>query len=161
MPTDDVFFRNPAWSRTEAKLWKALWFLKRGKPTNPELAEAAKQGRLRVNFLTVSLEAACSRTLINTVDCAYPDVRQAILDIKGTNPLILENRKLKDEVAALTKQLQARDSLHAEILARAREVEKGRAQVRLAMHNPSTKAGRAGDMRLVGRKLNDESSSDT
>lgn len=161
MSTEEKFVRNPAWSRTEAKLWKALWSLKLGKPSNPELAKAAEQGRLRVNFLTVSLEAACSRTLINTVDCAYPDVRQAILDIKGTNPLILENRRLKDEVAALTKQIQARDSLHAEILARARKIEKGRAEARLAMHNPSTKVGRAADMRIVGRKLGDESDSDT
>lgn len=55
--------------------------VKEGRPENPELVLRAKQGKLKSNPTTVSLEAGVSRTLIGYDDCRYPTVRQKILGI--------------------------------------------------------------------------------
>lgn len=91
-----------------------------GEPANPKLKNAAEAGRLRVNIVTVALEAGRSRTLIGHDNCPFPDLRRRILELKNEGPtarharhaLKVANRR----IAELTKQLAERDSIQAALV---------------------------------------------
>ena len=103
--------------------------LKSGVPNHPELERKAKEGVLRVNILSVSMEAGHSRSLIGYEGCAYPDVREEILRAldseipRGT--LKAEIRRLRNEVSELQDKLDWRDTYHAELMVRLRSYERG------------------------------------
>lgn len=91
-----------------------------GKPHNRELAQKAKEGKLRINISSVARESGRSRTLIALEKTKYPEVRRAILAVSGKCPrdnsttksagyrekikkLERQNRLLASHVAALTE----------------------------------------------------------
>lgn len=56
----------------------ALQRLAEGKPQNKMLKARVREGRLKINAVSVALEAGRSRTLIALEECRYPKVREAI-----------------------------------------------------------------------------------
>lgn len=62
----------------EQDFMDAISRLRDGKPRNKDLRAKASKGTLKVNKVTVALEADHSRTLISKKDCRYPRVRQEI-----------------------------------------------------------------------------------
>lgn len=116
---------SSAQTKTERALWEALQRIETGAPNNPDLIDALKSGRLRVNFATVAKEAGCSRTLIGVEGCAYPKVRDAIIQRKS-QPLKAEIERLRARVAELEMKLRERDSTYAELLLRTRALQRGR-----------------------------------
>lgn len=127
MSTEDSFRADSCWSTVEAHLRKALWNLERGTPTNVELKSLAEAGRLRISPSTVAKEAGVSRTLIGMDDCAYPGVRKAIGQNKKSKVDELKRKisQLEEEKRELERQLRARDSTNAEIILRARAIQRG------------------------------------
>ncbi len=118
-------------SKIHSDFAEALARLIDGKPNNQELAQKAKEGKLRINVSSVALESGRSRTLIALEKTKYPEIRRAILAVAGKgkgpesrsnaksanyremiNELELQNRLLASHVAALTEQ---RDRLLAEL----------------------------------------------
>jgi hypothetical protein len=67
----------------EADFLNALSRLKEGKPLDPTLKKRAATGRLVINPVTVASEAGRSRTLVGSDDCAYPHIRELILQAGG------------------------------------------------------------------------------
>lgn len=127
MANDDQFISEPGWGPVEKRLYKALWSLKNGAPKNADLKELAAQGKLKVTLTSVAKEAGVSRTLIGMEKCAYPGVRKAVVGSKRSKVDEL-NRKieaLQEQVKDLEARLLARDSTNAEILLRARALQKG------------------------------------
>lgn len=61
----------------------ALHRLMEGKPQNKTLKASAKAGKLKINAVSVALEAGRSRTLIALEDCRYPKVREAVKLAQG------------------------------------------------------------------------------
>lgn len=58
----------------EKSLLAAIGRLQQGMPTNPELSDRARTGKLKVNATTVTMEAGCARRLAY----AFPRVRKAL-----------------------------------------------------------------------------------
>jgi hypothetical protein len=91
-----------------------------GKPTNLKLKQEASNGRLKLTYATVALEACRSRSLIAHENCGYQSVRARILQLSSDeggverpNPrnklaeLRRENEELKSKLAtALNAQLE-------------------------------------------------------
>jgi predicted RNase H-like nuclease (RuvC/YqgF family) len=82
-----------------------------GRPTSEALKELHKEGRLRLTFATVALEAGRSRSLIAHENCAYQDVRGKIIEIcsksasqKGKSKIVAG---LREEISVLKSQLAA------------------------------------------------------
>ncbi|MGA0534235.1 MULTISPECIES: hypothetical protein [Hansschlegelia] len=57
----------------------ALARLEAGRPTNRALIQRAARGRLKINIVSVAIEAGHSRTLIGHAGCRFPAARTAIL----------------------------------------------------------------------------------
>lgn len=67
----------------EQDFLEALQRLVEGKPLNKTLKASAKAGKLKINVVSVALEAGRSRTLIALEDCRYPKVREAVKLAQG------------------------------------------------------------------------------
>jgi predicted kinase len=67
----------------EQDFLEALQRLVEGKPQNKILKASAKVGKLKINVVSVALEAGRSRTLIAMEDCRYPKVREAVKLAQG------------------------------------------------------------------------------
>lgn len=67
----------------EQDFLKALQRLVEGKPQNKTLKASAKAGKLKINVVSVALEAGRSRTLIALENCRYPKVREAVKLAQG------------------------------------------------------------------------------
>jgi predicted kinase len=67
----------------EQDFLEALQRLVEGKPLNKTLKGSAKAGKLKINAVSVALEAGRSRTLIALENCRYPKVREAIKLAQG------------------------------------------------------------------------------
>lgn len=67
----------------EQDFLEALQRLVEGKPHNKKLKASAKAGKLKVNTVSVALEAGRSRTLIALENCRYPKVREAVKLAQG------------------------------------------------------------------------------
>lgn len=64
-------------------------------------------GRIPINFSTVAREARHSRTLIGTKDCAYPNIRNAILkSMHGDTEIVDENLTRNSRRAETTDELK-------------------------------------------------------
>ncbi|AJY44045.1 hypothetical protein I6G56_14820 [Burkholderia humptydooensis] len=131
----------------------ALQRLIDGTPTHPKLIAKAADGKLRVNLLSVSIEAGHSRTLIGHKDCAYPDVRNAILrTLENFGPketLKAEILRLRNQVSELQDKLEERDSYNVRLLLRLRAYEQGNDASGKRM-KPASKSERQAAMSIVG-----------
>jgi hypothetical protein len=67
----------------EQDFLEALQRLVEGKPQNKTLKASAKAGKLKINAVSVALEAGRSRTLIALENCRYPKVREAVKLAQG------------------------------------------------------------------------------
>ncbi len=67
----------------EQDFLEALQRLVEGKPQNKTLKANARAGKLKINAVSVALEAGRSRTLIALEDCRYPKVREAVKLAQG------------------------------------------------------------------------------
>jgi hypothetical protein len=130
----------------------ALGRLQSGCPKHEDLATRAAAGKLRINFSTVAMEAGHSRTLIAFSDCAYPDVRTAVLDAceqygarRGTVKETM--RELREEISSLNDKLDLRDTAYAELVIRTEAYEKGVLVPREQRQKP--KGGRPSNTRIV------------
>ena len=91
---------------------EALARLHQGRPENHRLAKLADVGKLRITVASVAQEAGRSRTLIGTVNCRFPDVRDRIIKgaprEKGSTSAIdglrRENKMLRAQVELLRSQ---------------------------------------------------------
>lgn len=75
-----------------------------GKPRVPRLKRHASEGRLNINPTTVALEAGRSRTLIATVSCRLPSVRNRIIESRRPDE-IAAPRTASDAIARLREQV--------------------------------------------------------
>jgi hypothetical protein len=74
---------TPAPDAIEKDFTDALKHLVEGEPTHKKLKAMLKSGKLKINTVTVALEAGRSRTLIGMDKCRYPKVREAIRLAQG------------------------------------------------------------------------------
>ena len=103
-------------NQAERDFIEALERLKKGTPRHQRLKALAAKGALRITISSVALEAGRSRTLIGTADCAYPAIRNRILDERQPTAqrrtqddiitqLRRDNQGLKAENACIATQL--------------------------------------------------------
>ena len=116
----------------ERHLLDAWARVKEGRPENPKLAVLAKQGKLKANPTTVSIEAGVSRTLIGYDKCRYPNVRQAIcekdaaadqLPVRVPTDMRAINEDLKQINRTLEQRLKVSLSEQAAMLKRMQKLE--------------------------------------
>lgn len=105
---------------TAAAFEAALARLITGQPDHPDLQAKAAAGQLRISFSTVAKEAGRSRTLIGHDGCAYPKMRQRILDLMEEGPRAQAARDLFKKTATrnsdLTQRLAAQESIQAALV---------------------------------------------
>lgn len=87
----------------ESDFRQALERLIAGAPKDPTLAKRAKEGRLAINPVTVAKEANRSRTLVGSDNCAYPHIRELILQ---AGPKERASPTGKDVIAELRRTIQ-------------------------------------------------------
>lgn len=101
-------------SRAKRDLLDALERLKAGHPTELRLVERAIRGKLRINPLTVSIEAGRSRTLIGMPDCMSPDVRELVLAERNRSVdyrvRVSDVLAAKAQVRELLEKIRTKDS---------------------------------------------------
>ena len=105
----------------EHELMEALQRLVDRRPQDPDLAQKAQRGTLKINISSVAKEAGRSRTLVSHGRCAYPQVRAAILNYRNyRNPpkqatsMAEINRWLRGENAELRRSIKlAREAMAA------------------------------------------------
>lgn len=109
-----------------------------GAPDNPQLRDAALNGKLQVNPTTVARESGRSRTYFGFRDCLLPDVRQRILEAKTSTGRAVALRALatalRVQVRKLEEEIKVRDSAIvalkvAVIQARERQGNRGQSDV--------------------------------
>lgn len=109
------FSDNNPISQIEADFFAAIDRLVSGKPKNADLKRKARDGSIRITCASVAKEAGRSRTLIAHKNCAYPRVRQRIIELlktpsgpKFTNETVLqlrrENKDLTSKIRAAEHQ---------------------------------------------------------
>lgn len=112
----------------EKDLLAALKRLKEGRPTNPTLIARLPKGHLRINPKTVSMEAQRSRTLIGMKNCAFPQIRQAVLkEAETAIRYQLRQADVQAATAVVTKMkisIRQKDTALAAALLRIDELEK-------------------------------------
>src|SRR6516225_6498756 len=102
----------------EHELMEALQRLVDRRPQDPDLAQKAKRGTLKINISSVAKEAGPSRTLVSHGCCAYPQVRAAILNYRNppnqATSMAEINRRLRSENAELRRSIKlAREAMAA------------------------------------------------
>jgi len=102
----------------EHELMDALQRLVDRRPQDPDLAQKAQRGTLKINISSVAKEAGRSRTLVSHGCCAYPQVRAAILNYRNppnqATSMAEINRRLRSENAELRRSIKlAREAMAA------------------------------------------------
>jgi len=102
----------------ERELVEALQRLVDRRPQDPNLAQKAQRGTLKINVSSVAKEAGRSRTLLSHGRCAYPQVRAAILNYRNppnqATSMAEINRRLRGENAELRRSIKlAREAMAA------------------------------------------------
>ena len=102
----------------EHELMEALQRLVDRRPQDPDLAQKAQRGTLKINISSVAKEAGRSRTLVSHGCCAYPQVRAAILNYRNPPKQATStaeiNRRLRSENAELRRSIKlAREAMAA------------------------------------------------
>lgn len=93
-------------SEAEKDLFDALDRLKANEPTHPELIRKARQKKLRINPTTVAKEAKRARTLIGLENCAYPEIRKAIAQLKAPPKPVPSHTEIVDGLKRENKSLR-------------------------------------------------------
>ena len=120
---------SPVGLTMERRLRAAIKRICDAKPTDEALVQLSATNKLRVTISNVAREAGCSRTLIGHEGCAYPEVRNEVLKLMAVQKgktLNEEIGRLREEVAALEGEIEARDSAYAELVIRVAEFQRGR-----------------------------------
>lgn len=92
----------------------ALRRLVAGHPTESRNVELAARNRLRITIVSVAREARKSRTLIGSIGCPYPDVREEVLRHGGELANGSKKRRAADTVATLrAKNQRLREDIRA------------------------------------------------
>jgi hypothetical protein len=99
-------------NQAERDFIEALERLEKGMPRHQRLKALAAKGALRVTISSVALEAGRSRTLIGTANCAYPGIRNRILDERQPTT---QRRTQDDIIARLRRDNQALKAENARI----------------------------------------------
>lgn len=98
----------------------ALTRLLAGTPTDARLADQAVEGKLRVSFLNIAIEAKHSRTLIAHDGCRYPEFRVKVQRLLEDNPRAVQTRKAlvaaKTRIRELEEAVRAKDSIMAALI---------------------------------------------
>lgn len=102
----------------ESDLLEALARLRAGTPRSKILQERSTKRGVAINPVTVALEAGRSRTLIGSDQCAYPHVRELVLQAGGNRRIPNTNKvdivtKLRGVIGALENELAAAQTLLA------------------------------------------------
>ena len=102
----------------EHELMEALQRLVDRRPQDPDLAQKAQRGTLKINISSVAKEAGRSRSLGSHGCCAYPQVRAAILNYRNppnqATSMAEINRRLRSENAELRRSIKlAREAMAA------------------------------------------------
>lgn len=112
----------------EQDFLEALQRLVEGKPQNKTLKASAKAGKLKINVVSVALEAGRSRTLIALEDCRYPKVREAVKLAQGgkkslptTYTQLIEN--LRADLATVKAEKRLLETTMADHLLARRKAE--------------------------------------
>ena len=138
-------------SDMEERLNSAVDRILANEPKDTALRRLAIAKKLRLNFSNVAREVPCSRTLIGFVDCPYPNVRARILALMTTESargLANQIERLKEEVAMLNAEIQARDTAYAELVIRVATHQRGRSSSGKPL-SPKSVAERRSQMQLV------------
>lgn len=97
-------------------------------PRDPELIRARKEGKLRINFASVALEAKHSRTHISLNKCRLPDVRKRVLDLmagrESAGSAIRSILRLRSELRDKLEEIELLRTGNAELMAQRDEAEK-------------------------------------
>lgn len=129
-------------ANVEKDFMDALQRLARGAPMVVNIPNEG--GSIPINFSTVAKEARRSRTLIGTKDCAYPNIRNAVLKaMQGKAEIVddelectsrraetidelkQENRRLNSVITSLASRLAVSDDIVVQLRrALAREEER-------------------------------------
>ncbi len=120
---------SPVVLTMEHRLRAAIKRIRDSKPKDEALVQLSATNKLRVTISNVAREAGCSRTLIGHEGCAYPEVRNEVLKLMAAQKgktLNEEIGRLREEVAALEGEIEARDSAYAELVIRVAEFQRGR-----------------------------------
>lgn len=84
----------------------ALRRLAAGRPTESRNVDLAARNRLRITIVSVAREARKSRTLIGSIGCPYPDVREEVLRRSGELADGSKKRRAGDTVSSLRAKNQ-------------------------------------------------------
>ena len=120
--------RSDAVDRVEQDFIDALGRLQDNKPTQPALRKKSLDGKLKINVMTVSMEAGHSRTLIGHKGCKYPETRRKVLDAAAkTSPLssassVLDS--LREDSEELRRRVHLLVSHNAALVRRMQELER-------------------------------------
>jgi hypothetical protein len=104
-------------AETEKAFMQALKRVASGKPREERNAKLAANGRLRVTIATVAREANRSRTLIGSNECAYPNVRRAVLEAMDGDAGSGSGRPTAADLVGRLRNDKARLESHVRVLA--------------------------------------------
>lgn len=104
-------------AETEKAFMQALRRVVSGKPREERNAKLLAKGRLRVTIATVAREAGRSRTLIGSEECAYPDVRKAVLKAMDGSIEADAKRPTAAELVGRLREDKAQLEIHVRVLA--------------------------------------------
>lgn len=104
-------------AETQKAFMQALKRVASGKPREARNAALASKGRLRVTVATVAREASRSRTLIGSDNCAYPDVRKAVLAAMDGGDETGRDRPTAADLVGRLREDKARLESHVRVLA--------------------------------------------
>lgn len=104
-------------AETQKALMQALQRVASGNPREARNAALASKGRLRVTVATVAREANRSRTLIGSNNCAYPNVRKAVLAAMDGADETRRSRPTAADLVARLREDKARLESHVRVLA--------------------------------------------
>ena len=111
----------------EHELMEALQRLVDRRPQDPDLAQKAQRGTLKINISSVAKEAGRSRTLVSHGCCAYPQVRAAILNYRNppnqATSMAEINRRLRSENAELRRSIKLAREAMAEMVRRVESIK--------------------------------------
>lgn len=144
---------DPGVFTMERRLRAAIKRISDGTPTDEALIQLSSTNKLRVSISNVAREAGCSRTLIGHEGCAYPEVRNEVLklmELGNRRALSEEVDRLRQEVAVLEGEIEARDSAFAELVIRVSEFQRGRHPSGRPV-DPISGDQRRASMQLVGK----------
>lgn len=106
-----------ATAETEKAFTQALRRVASGLPREERNVKLAAKGKLRVTIATVAREAGRSRTLIGLEECAYPEVRKAVLKAMDGGVETNAKKPTAAELVSRLREDKAQLENHVRVLA--------------------------------------------